>query len=57
MKRKLKNAIILTITAVMFVLWVLSVLSVDSTTNIPIFTLIISTTWLFYFMWANDMLE
>lgn len=57
MKKKLKNAIILTITAVMFVLWVLSVLSVDSTTNIPIFTLIISTAWLFYFMWANDMIE
>lgn len=57
MKKKLKNAIILTITAVMFVLWVLSVLAVDSTTNIPIFTLIISTIWLFYFMWANDMIE
>ena len=54
MKKKIKRAIILTITMAMFVLWCISVVAIDSATNIPLFAFIISTAWLFYFMWCND---
>ena len=57
MKKKIKNAILYTITFTALVLWILSVLALDSETLIPMFTLAISGGWLFAFMWANDMLD
>lgn len=57
MKKKVKNAILYTITFTALVLWILSVLALDSETLIPMFTLVMSGGWLFAFMWANDMIE
>ena len=57
MKKKVKNAILYTITFTALVLWILSILTLDSETLIPLFTMAISGGWLGAFMWANDMLE
>lgn len=57
MRKKIKNAIILSITAAAFILWCISVVTIDSTTKIPFCTFILSSGWLFAFMWANGWMD
>ena len=54
-KRRMRNAILLSITGVMIALAMISVASADSTSLIPIVTLLISGTWLVLFAKANGM--
>lgn len=57
MKKKVKNAILYTITFTALILWILSILAIDSTTKIPFCTLVLTTGWLFAFMWANGWMD
>lgn len=49
----MKNKVIKTITAVMAVVWLVSVSMADSASYKPMITLAISTAWLVYFFWCN----
>ena len=53
----MKNAFLKGFTAVMGVIWALSILGADSNPELAIVTLLISTAWLTYFGWCNGWFE
>lgn len=57
MKKKIKNAIILTITGAMFAIWCVAVCAIDSATPIPFCAFVASSIWLILFAWANDFFK
>lgn len=57
MKKKIKNAIILTITGAMFAVWCVAVCMIDSATPIPFCAFVASSIWLILFAWANDFFK
>lgn len=53
MRKKIKNTFLKGFTAVMCIIWALSILGADSNPDLAIVTLTISTAWLTYFGWCN----
>lgn len=53
MRRKFKNAFLKGFTAVMGIIWALSILGADSNPELAIVTLLISTAWLAWFGYCN----
>ena len=54
MKKKIRRAVLLAITSTAVVLWILSILCIDSDSKIPWIMFFTTNTWLVYFGWAND---
>lgn len=53
----MKNTILKSITAVMSTIWVLSILLIDSVSNVPLVMFWLSTAWLAYFGWCNGWFD
>lgn len=54
MRRRVKNAVIKTVTAIMTILFILSAGCLDTpNTNVPIIMCFVSVTWLLLFVLAN----
>ena len=52
-RRRVKNKVLKTITAIVGVLWLFSACSLDSISNIPIIVNLICTGWIFLIFLAN----
>lgn len=53
----MKNIILKSITAVMAAIWILSILLIDSVSNVPFMLFGLSTAWLAYFGWCNGWFD
>ena len=53
MKRRIKNTILKTVTAIMAVLFIVSATALDSPSRIPLVVCSIAEAWLLLFMYAN----
>lgn len=53
----MKNIILKSITAVMAAIWILSILLIDSVSNVPLVLFGLSTAWLAYFGWCNGWFD
>lgn len=52
-RRRVKNKVLKTITAIVGVLWLFSACSLDSISNIPIIVNLLCTGWIFLIFLAN----
>ena len=57
MRKKVKNAIIYTITGAACAIWGISASALDSASPIPFCALVASSIWLVLFMWANGFFK
>lgn len=55
--RKIKNRFLKGFTALMGIIWALSILGADSNPTLAIIMVYISTAWLAYFGWCNGWFE
>ena len=57
MKRKIKNAVLNTLTGIAAVVCFFSIFCIDTESPIPMICLIVSLLWLAYFGWCNGLFE